>query len=80
MTTLFNLPETGDETLTSEALAKITGAARRDLQIEWLKKHKWQHTTNRGGDPIVGRLYANLKLAGIEPKTMLREESWEPAF
>jgi hypothetical protein len=80
MTTLFNLPETGDETLTADALAKITGAARRDLQIEWLKKNRWHFTTNRSGDPIVGRLYANLKLSGIEAKTMLREEAWEPSF
>ena len=67
MTTLFNLPDTGDETLTSEALAKITGGARRDAQLEWLKKNRWQHTNNRHGDPIVVRLYANLKLPGIEP-------------
>ncbi len=80
MNAIFALPEPGDETLSAEALARITGAARRDLQIEWLKKNRWHFNVNRGGDPIVGRLYANLKLSGVEVKMIVQPQAWEPDF
>ncbi|WP_343633552.1 DUF4224 domain-containing protein [Roseateles sp.] len=78
MTAILPLPEPGDEILSVEALARLTGAVRRDLQIEWLKKNRWYFNLNRGGDPIVGRLYANLKLSGVEVKTIVQQSQWEP--
>ena len=80
MSPIFALPDPGDETLSSEAIARITGASRRDLQIEWLKRNRWHFSLNRGGDPIVGSLYANLKLSGVEVKTIVQTEPWEPTF
>lgn len=80
MNAIFALPEPGDETLSSEALTRITGATRRDLQIAWLKQNRWHFSVNRGGDPIVGRLYANLKLSGVEVKTIVQAQPWEPDF
>lgn len=80
MNAIFSLPEPGDETLNVEALIRITGAVRRDLQIEWLKKNRWHFSLNRGGDPIVGRLYANLKLSGVEAKAIVQSQDWEPDF
>ncbi|MBO9685650.1 MAG: DUF4224 domain-containing protein [Mitsuaria chitosanitabida] len=79
MTIHLPLPADDSLTLTGEELADLTGAARRDLQLEWLRSNGWRFVTTRAGDPRVGRLYANLKLAGVE----LREgiagaEPWEP--
>ncbi|MDP1539516.1 MAG: DUF4224 domain-containing protein [Moraxellaceae bacterium] len=52
------------ETLTKKELAEITGSLCRNHQIIWLKAHTWQFVITKSGDPIVGRLYARLKLAG----------------
>jgi hypothetical protein len=55
------------ETLTSEEVACITGCNRKGDQIDWLTTNGWRFYKNRGGDPIVGRLYARMQLAGIQP-------------
>jgi hypothetical protein len=66
MTAIFQLTlET--ETLTCEELQAITGCARKGDQIAWLETEGWNFFRNRGGDPVVGRLYARLKLAGLSP-------------
>lgn len=57
------------ETLTDDEIATITGAVRAALQIEWLRANKWIYTTTRAGNPVVGRFYARMRLAGIEPDT-----------
>lgn len=80
MNSILALPEPGEETLSVDAIVRITGATRRDLQIEWLKKNRWHFHVNRGGDPVVGRLYANLKLSGVEVKTIVQRQDWEPDF
>jgi hypothetical protein len=54
------------ETLVPEEVASITGRARRDQQIAWLTLNRWQFCTNAAGNPIVGRFYTRLKLAGVE--------------
>lgn len=53
------------ETLTKLELTEITGSGRRLDQIAWLDVQGWQYVKTKSGEPIVGRLYARLKLAGI---------------
>ena len=79
MTTLFDL-QAADLTLSRDEVATITGHARSQGQIDWLKSYKWHHHVNRGGDPVVGRLYATLKLSGIEAKSMILPEAQQPNF
>lgn len=66
MTAMFQLT-LESETLTSEELQAITGCARKGDQVAWLEAEGWNFFRNRGGDPVVGRLYARLRLAGITP-------------
>jgi hypothetical protein len=78
MTAIFEL-HLPSETLASEELAEITGARINSGQIEWLTASGWRYHTNRAGRPIVGRLYARLKLAGIEASA-LTTQTWQPDF
>ena len=66
------------ETLTIEEICTISGAVRKADQIAWLKKNGWLHHTTRAGDPVVGRLYARLKLAGINPGALTAPGGWVP--
>jgi hypothetical protein len=68
------------ETLAPEELAEISGCKRQSDQVDWLTKNGWTFHKNRGGDPIVGRLYARLKLAGINPQTLTTAGGWAPDF
>lgn len=54
------------EALEPGELGRITGRQRAREQIIWLQENGWVYTLNHGGDPIVGRLYARFKLAGVE--------------
>ena len=54
------------EVLEPEELHRITGRPRAREQIVWLNENGWVYILNAGGDPIVGRLYARFKLAGVE--------------
>lgn len=60
-------PPIQSETLSQEELQQLTGAARKRDQTIWLQENGWVFLKNRAGDPIVGRFYARLKLAGIQP-------------
>jgi hypothetical protein len=73
MSALFEMPMSS-ETLSQEELLAITGCSRRNDQIAWLNGAGWIHVTNRAGEPIVGRLYARMRLAGITPG------GWAPDF
>ncbi|AUH51196.1 hypothetical protein CXB49_10425 [Chromobacterium sp. ATCC 53434] len=66
------------ETLSPEELAAITGGARRKDQVDWLKNNHWIYHTTRAGAPVVGRLYARLKLSGINPSGLPGSERWVP--
>ncbi|WP_114152818.1 DUF4224 domain-containing protein [Chromobacterium haemolyticum] len=66
------------ETLTSEELTVITGGTRRREQVNWLKSNHWVYHTTRAGYPVVGRLYARLKLSGINPAKLAGPEQWTP--
>ena len=53
------------ETLTPDEIVQITGCQRRTDQDEWLTCNGWAFHKNKVGDPIVGRFFARLKMAGI---------------
>ena len=68
------------ETLAVDELEKITGRARRDQQAQWLADHGWIFDRNAAGVPIVGRLYARFKLAGIDLPTVVKSATRLPDF
>ncbi|WP_455893709.1 DUF4224 domain-containing protein [Pseudomonas palmensis] len=55
------------EILADEEIAAITGYLTPSRQIEWLNRNGWQHVLTAARRPVVGRVYARLKLAGIKP-------------
>nr|WP_294980120.1 DUF4224 domain-containing protein [uncultured Pseudomonas sp.] len=61
--------EAQTETLNDEELVAITGYRLPSLQIKWLLKNGWQHALSGARRPVVGRVYARLKLAGVKPST-----------
>lgn len=79
MTAIFEMPMTS-ETLTPEEVASITGCARRADQIAWLQGEGWIFVRNRAGEPIVGRLYARLRLSGVSISSLTGSTSWTPDF
>ena len=65
------------ETLAEEELAAITGYLLPSKQIQWLSINGWQYVLTRSRRPIVGRVYARLKLAGVKPSaTNAGAETW----
>ena len=53
------------ESLTLDELREIAGASRKSRVIAWLEANRWQHSINAAGEPVVGRMYARYKLAGM---------------
>lgn len=78
MTAIFEMP-IQSETLDGDEIANITGSKLRPQQLDWLDKNHWMYHKNRAGTPIVGRLYARLKMAGISTST-LTTGGWTPDF
>ncbi|XEG75350.1 DUF4224 domain-containing protein [Pseudomonas sp. abacavir_1] len=69
--------ETPSEFLSREELADMIGASTARKQIQWLAEHGWKYELNAARKPIVGRIYARLKLAGVKPNgTVAVEEPW----
>lgn len=70
------------ETLSADEISDICGCSRKADQIEWLKQNGWHFLQSRAGAPVIGRLYARLKLAGINPAQLAAPEvsSWQPDF
>lgn len=79
MTAVFEM-SLSSETLTVEEVQQITGCSRRGDQVAWLQAAGWTYVTNRAGEPIVGRLYARLRLAGITPSALVATGGWAPDF
>ncbi len=79
MTALFELP-IASETLTTDELVQITGCSRHSDQLKWLESNHWTHHKNKGGEAVVGRLYARLKMAGINAESIAPQKSWKPDF
>lgn len=53
------------ETLTLDELRKISGAHHSKRIIAWLEANKWKYHENVAKEPVVGRMYARYKLAGM---------------
>ncbi|UUQ65187.1 DUF4224 domain-containing protein [Pseudomonas fuscovaginae UPB0736] len=69
--------EIQSETLAEEELAAITGYHLPSKQIEWLARNSWQYVLTGARRPVVGRVYARLKLAGVKPSaTNAVAETW----
>ncbi|AZD86587.1 DUF4224 domain-containing protein [Pseudomonas chlororaphis] len=65
------------EMLTQEELAVITGYQIPSRQIQWLTNNGWEYVLTGARRPIVGRVYARLKLAGVKPSaTNAVVETW----
>lgn len=79
MTAIFEFPMPS-EILSSDEVAEITGCARRGDQVEWLAQNGWVFHQNKAKEPIVGRMYARLRMAGITPAAMATTGGWVPDF
>lgn len=55
------------EFLSDEELADMIRAKTPKKQIAWLTDKGWKFEINAAKRPVVGRLYARLRLAGVEP-------------
>ncbi|MDK6078963.1 DUF4224 domain-containing protein [Massilia varians] len=74
MTAIFEMP-LPSETLSPDEISDISGCSRKSDQIDWLMQNGWVFIKNRAGAPIIGRLYARLKLAGINPAALAAPEA-----
>lgn len=54
------------ETLAEEDLIAITGYVIPSRQITWLNQNGWKYVLTRARRPVVGRVYARMKLAGVK--------------
>lgn len=65
------------ETLTEEEIATITGYLIPSGQIAWLNRNGWKYVLTRARRPVVGRVYARMKLAGVKPSAEnVAAEAW----
>lgn len=55
-----------DEILNHDEVVALTGRSQRSAQIQWLKDNDWRHELNAANDPVIGRWYARMKLAGVD--------------
>lgn len=55
------------EFLSPEELMEVTGYKHVASQREWLDKNGWRYVVNAAGRPIVGRWFARMRLAGVQP-------------
>lgn len=69
--------EIASEFLDEEEVVRITGYQIPSKQIAWLANNGWQYALTRARRPIVGRVYARLKMAGVKPSaTNATAETW----
>lgn len=69
MSAIFEL-HLPSETLTADEVSEISGCQRKNDQVDWLNRNHWIFHKNKAGLPIVGRLYARMMLAGINPAAL----------
>lgn len=55
------------EILSDEELAELTGYKARAYQRRWLIDRQWVFVESRGKRPLVGRMYARMKLGDDQP-------------
>ena len=73
------------EIFSDEELADLTGYKQRAHQRRWLNERNWVFVESRGGRPLVGRMYARMKLGMthptlIEQSTPPPRPAWTPDF
>ena len=70
------------ELLTVEELFEVTGRKHVASQRDWLDKNGWAYVVNAAGRPIVGRWYARMRLAGVQPTAGGAgvQQAWQPDF
>ena len=72
-----NQPQLASETLSEDELATITGYKTPGFQRRWLTRNEWEYVLTGARRPVVGRVYARLKLAGVKPSaTNAVAETW----
>lgn len=77
MTAIFEVP-IQSETLSQDEISEISGCSRKGDQVEWLTSNRWIFFKNRAGTPVVGRLYARMRLSGINPMALASAaEGWQ---
>jgi hypothetical protein len=54
------------EILTKDEVRALTGRSHRGDQTAWLLENHWKFALNAANDPIVGRWYTRIKLAGVD--------------
>lgn len=65
------------EFLDGEELATMIGRKSKTAQRAWLDSRGWRYEINAAGRPVVGRVYARLKLAGVKPNAAnAASEAW----
>lgn len=70
------MPEVS-EFLDGQELATMIGQKQTRSQRAWLDSHGWRYEVNAAGRPVVGRVYARLKLADVKPNaTTAAAETW----
>ncbi|CAM3173509.1 DUF4224 domain-containing protein [Pseudomonas fluorescens] len=73
------------EILSEDELAELTGYKHRAHQRKWLKDRNWVFIESRGGRPLVGRMFARMKL-GMTNATIVDQTppparpTWTPDF
>ena len=70
------------EILSEDELADLTGYKHRGYQRQWLKDRNWIFVESRGGRPLVGRMFARMKLGVISPTPTPppAAPTWTPDF
>lgn len=68
------------ELLSADELAEVTGYSHIARQKEWLDKNGWAYVVNAAGRPIVGRWFARLRLAGVQPTVSGLQQAGQPNF
>lgn len=73
------------EILSEEELTDLTGYKHRGYQRQWLKARNWVFIESRGGRPLVGRMFARMKLGIISPTLATQAHPppapvWTPDF
>lgn len=73
------------EILSDDELADLTGYKRRCDQRKWLNDRNWIFIESRGGRPLVGRMFARMKLGTVgatipDQELPPRRPVWTPDF
>ena len=73
------------EILSEDELADLTGYKHRGYLRQLLKNRNWVFVESRGGRPLVGRMFARMKLGIISPTLATQTPppvapAWTPDF